>query len=207
MVILGDVIWWLMTFCDQTMILFKRPLIVFVKSDYILYQSLLNFAVASPGLGPNETNHATAVYSRLWIIPLLVSTPIAEYCHQWVLFKHPKNAKLWILLLSMNNTGFAEQGDRNVLCTTSSQAGCSCVIVMEWIDQGCLWSYHHSSSAQPAYKSIQQNPWRFHTNWKSSLFLISNMNFDKANLYLKLVIDWSLFHYQVCVAFFAVVPI
>ena len=44
---------------------FKRPLIVFVKSDYILYQGLLNFAVASPGLRPNETNHATTVYLRL----------------------------------------------------------------------------------------------------------------------------------------------
>ena len=60
-------------------ILFKRPLIVFAQSDYILYQSLLNFAVGGPGLRPNETNHATAVYSRLWIIPLLASTPVAEY--------------------------------------------------------------------------------------------------------------------------------
>ena len=42
-------------------------------------KSLLNFAVASLGLRPNETSHARAVYLRLWILPLLVSTPITEY--------------------------------------------------------------------------------------------------------------------------------
>ena len=72
---LSMAIWW----STMMVILFKKPLIVFVESDYILYQSLLNFAVASPGLRPNETNHATAVYLRLWILPSLVSTPVAEY--------------------------------------------------------------------------------------------------------------------------------